>query len=317
MPHVRQSATPSANMAAIQRASATPVEQASTSSVNMAATQRTMARPSAREVRENAFAQTDCARSRTRARSLVARPLPVSHDVPRASEPGQVVIVTRSFIPDREFGGGFHGDDRPLSTDPDVTARIRAGVLLERGPCGLRGVRAGGRSDESRHDLGHAIGDLFFHGSDVLEPRTATPTIRASARPAGRGTTVRLDYEGSNPLVLGSPDIDVHSRFQVRETERGLEIRATVRGDAFPAAEAFVRDHEGNAVFIGVHRIDIEYDAEGMAMLVGDERRPMMEAQLTILRDPQTQAFVGVEANGTSYSLEDWNARFEGVSGRR
>ena len=274
----------------------------------------------AADARDAAVAQTDSARVRTPARTRAvrsARTLPVRGDVPDATSPGEVVVVTRSFLPGAEFGGGFHGDDRGFTADPDVTCRIRAGVLLDTGGPAVRATEAGGRSDETRNDVGHLVAETLVRGNDLLAPDTATPTIRASARPVATGTRVDLDYAGANPLVSGSPDVDVHSHFSLRVCDDGLEVRAVVQGDAFPAAESFLRDHEGNVVFLGVHRIEDGLDAEGLAALVGDERRPMMSAHLTVLRDPETQAFTGVEAGGRRYSLAAWNARFEGLPTRR
>ncbi len=276
--------------------------------------------PNAADARDAAVAQTDSARVRTPARTrsvCSARTLPIRSDVPRPTRPGEVVVVTRSFHPDRTFGGGFDGDDRGFSGSPSATARIRAGVLLDtRGPC-VRATEAGGRSDRTRHDVGHAVANTLLPLSGVFAPATATPTIHASSRPVATGTRVDLDYAGANPLIPGAPDIDVHSRFSLRVSDGGLEVRAVVQGDGFPAAESFLRDHEGNVVFIGVHQIDRESEPEGVARLSGDDGHPMMGVHLRILRDPETQAFTGVEAGGRRYSLAGWNARFTGLPVRR
>jgi len=48
-----------------------------------------------------------------------------------------------------------------------------------------------------------------------------------------------------------------------------------------------------------------------MTDLPGNERHRMIEADVTIRRDPDTGEFIGVRHNGHDHSLEEWNRLFE------
>lgn len=286
-------------MSRIDRAVA-PATPPTTSAGNPAA-----AAPSEEASRERALTET-AGLVEARAHSTVNRGLKgrvrMGTDVPRAEQPGDVVVVTRSFLP-QESVMGFHGDGRGFSTDADDTARIRSGVLLtpdSRG--GMRAVRGGARSDETRSD---AMQSVFGH---VSSPETATPGVTAQSRRRGSSTTVRVNAEAGNPLIPGAPDVDTTSSFTVRSEGNELHIRAHIVGDAFPAAETFVRDHAGNAVFIGVHQLPAD---GGLSDMVDNNGRPMIDASITIIRDPETQAFVAVESEGQRYTLDEWNQQFE------
>ncbi|MEM9067672.1 MAG: hypothetical protein AAGE52_04175 [Myxococcota bacterium] len=287
-----------------------------TANAEAARTQNVNEAPSPSESRESAVAAADQLRSTTRAApSRRARRIPMADEVPQATRPGDFVLVTRSFHPDETLGGGFHGDDRGFTTDEDGSSRIRGGVLMRRGSNGqLQAVEGGGRSDQSGHELAETVtrtaNPLFgIHTEHPFgSPVAGQPDVRATQRQAARGvTTLQLEYAGSNPLIVGSPDVDVRSTFAVHEADDRLTIHADIRGDAFPAAESFVRDHEGNAVFIGVHALP---EDAMITDLVGHGSIPMISAAITIHRDPETQAFAAVEVDGETYTLEDWNARF-------
>ncbi|MEO0321747.1 MAG: hypothetical protein AAF447_02240 [Myxococcota bacterium] len=156
-------------------------------------------------------------------------------------------------------------------------------------------MRAGSRSDESHHPL--------------LGAQRGYPNATAEARSRGQGVTrLSLDYEGGVPLLPVAPDIDVRASIDLRELDGRLEVRATLRGDQFPNVEAFLRDHRGNAVFLGVHVLRLRQFAP--FALAGDGRLPMVDVALTVLRGPDG-AFAGVEFNGASYTIEEWNAHFE------
>ena len=253
--------------------------------------------PSAEEVRERAQTETADlvqARGHSRANRGLKGRVRMGTDVPRAERPGDIVVVSRSFLPQESFGG-FHGDGRGFSTDGDDTARVRTGVLLRpdaRG--GMRAVEGGARSDETRL------------GPGAL---TARPGVTAQSQRRGSSTSVRMEVEAANPLVLRAPDVDTQSTFTVRSQGNNLHVHAHVSGDAFPAAETFVRDHEGNAVFIGVHRLPDGILTGGR--MFGEGLEPMINASVTIIRDPETQAFVAVESEGQRYTLDEWNQQFE------
>ena len=240
------------------------------------------------------------------------RALPVENDAPEPREPGEIGVYVRSFHHGESFGvdpegidlggddiAGYHGDGRGFSTDREDTARIRAGVVFREGEGGFQAARAGGRSDESGNDL------LRFLHPGQYPNETGVPEVEATARQPGGEVTLR--YAGSMPLHP-SFDIDVDARMRVERTgERTIRVTLAAAGDGFPNAEAFARDHAGNAVFLGVHQLQ---EGQIAADLAGEAETPMFSASLQI-HTREDGTFEAVEFGGERYTLEEWNARFE------
>jgi len=111
---------------------------------------------------------------------------------------------------------------------------------------------------------------------------------------------------GSNPLVkpsFMSPDIDVKSSIKLTENlEKGiLSVEATMKGDAFPAAEMFVGDTKGQQVFM------ITSPAlGGPENLVGDGNVPMGYDKFDIKINEKGE-FTGVVQGNKTYTIGDWN----------
>lgn len=267
------------------------------------------AEPPSPEQVQDEVAQTQSLQPRQRVQSSRRRPLRVGTQVPQATRPGEFVLVSRSFLP-QDTIGGFHGDDRGFSTDANVTARARVGILFESTEQGVRAREAGGRCDESSTiapTLSREIGSALMPGTGYGASATATPVVSAHARTHGAMASVQLDYAASNPVVP-APMVDVHAGYAVAEVDGNLRITGRVTGDAFPALEAFVRDHAGNAVFIGARALTSE---DGLENMNGDNHHEMASFDVTILRDPDTQEITGVRSGGREYGVDAWNARFE------
>ncbi|MFT5357478.1 MAG: hypothetical protein ACI9KE_004715 [Polyangiales bacterium] len=127
----------------------------------------------------------------------------------------------------------------------------------------------------------------------------------------GDTVTLRLDYSGNMPLIPLSPDADAHAVFELTErSPTELHIHAQVEGDAFPAAETFIRDSSGQAVFIGVRAI---HEAQDAVSLIGDGHVPLIDAELTVIRDEESGVFEAVEYNGNRYTVAAWNELFESI----
>ena len=109
---------------------------------------------------------------------------------------------------------------------------------------------------------------------------------------------------GHNPLVAGSPDIDIHTKFSLTENDKAgtLKVNAVQTGDAFPSAETTIGDTEGNQLFIGVSPAN----GDPYTSLPGDNDRAMMSANFTITMDDKG-VFTGVQQGKTTYSIENWN----------
>lgn len=72
-----------------------------------------------------------------------------------------------------------------------------------------------------------------------------------------------------------------------------------------------MRDHEGNAVFLGVHAIRNRQSPYTHLFGEGDTR--MMEIDLSIVTDERGR-FLAVEYGGRRHSLEEWNRQFENAA---
>ena len=113
---------------------------------------------------------------------------------------------------------------------------------------------------------------------------------------------------GANPLVPGSPDIDVKTSMTITEDKKNgtLRVVAVMSGDRFPAAEAFIGDAKGQQVFIGT----AGYEGNPYTSLPGEGNKEMMVADITIKIDEHAN-FLGVESGGKTYSIQDWNKKEE------
>jgi hypothetical protein len=254
--------------------------------------------PTPEEEAERAIAEVESRRAsvsslRARRSRRVQRP-----PLPLPNRPNEIGLYVRSFHFSESFGGGFDGDDRGFAAD-QATARIHAGTVLAPSREGYALDEAPrGYSDSSSHP--------------VLGSGRAYPEVSGRVRQISEDTTeLTLDYEGSMPLLPAAvtPDIDVHARFRIRETsDNQLHVRAQVRGDAFPNAEAIIRDHRGQRIILGVHSIDVRQSP--VTDLPGDGNEPMIKADLTVERADDGR-FLAVVHNGERFSVDAWNARLE------
>lgn len=261
---------------------------------------------------DDAVADIDRARAaRTSPRSRVERTgvVPLTPNEPTARQPGEITLHVRAFHPRPQFAGHFRGEDRGFSTEEDSRAKVRAAVLVDTTASAPRATQVGGRCDESANPLLEAVFGL------AARPRTAIPTVSARSNAAGPQTTrVRLNAAAALPFTPRAitPDVDVRADVVVRREEGPrLRIHARVEGNGFPCAESFVRDHEGNAVFLGVHAIRNRQSPYTHLFGEGDTR--MMEVDLAIITD-ESGRFLAVEYGGRRHSLHEWNQQFENAA---
>ena len=209
----------------------------------------------------------------------------------------------RSFHPDLTFGGGFLGDNRGYSNDPNSSARIAQRFTFD--PSTEQASNRGFANNFSMHPAGIvATKGAWGFGK-------ATPSETHFNVSGENGSyEISTGYAGANSLIsLVSPDIDVHSNFSISENlEKGiLSINASITGDHFPSSEAFVVDQSGkNSVFIGVSGL-----GKGSLMnLFGDNYRDMSSANFNINIDGDGN-FTGVSVGEKSFTIGEWNTQFQ------
>jgi len=170
------------------------------------------------------------------------------------------LLNVRSYAPFASFGGGFEGDKRGPSTMPGVSSRIAVQIAFN--------PQTGRMATPVATSSGTTFLPLGTRGM-------ATPKATAikSARFAN-GFRIEMDVAGSNPLVPGAPDIDLHLDLSVTQASQRLNVYASLRGDTFPNAEVFVLDDQATA------RMILTFETSGGTMgpfvyLPGNRQRPM------------------------------------------
>jgi RHS repeat-associated protein len=215
-------------------------------------------------------------------------------------------VHVRSFAPMKQFGGWFDGDNRGYSTalgvaeGGSVTSRVQQTYTVDPS----QGTLTGGQpwSDPSHHP--------------VLGTKTETPTGSADATfgcsPTKNSATVDATMAGANPLVPGSPDIDVKSSLTIVEDLKAgtLTVNASMKGDGFPAAEMFIGDTKGQQLMI----IASPYEGNPYISLPGDGNKAMGSANFTITINDKGE-FTGVRTgsgkDAKTYTIEQWNKQLQ------
>jgi hypothetical protein len=221
-------------------------------------------------------------------------------------------VHIRSYHPNEAFGSfgmgkGYHGDNRgfSLSTASDVTARVNQKFIFD---------VAKGTIDYDKKNGTWSNESKDFKGNK----ETATPTGQVSEmNKSGNTGTFNSSYAGNNPLVTGSPDIDVKANFTVIEdTKKGLlTINMNASGDDFPNTEAFLTDASGQSVFMGVDVREAGND-NAPFILAGGATTPIINNTFSITLDKKGN-FKNVYSGGEKYSLKDWNKKFTSTDAKK
>lgn len=215
-------------------------------------------------------------------------------------------IHVRSFAPMKEFGGWFAGDNRGYSTAAgkgeggSVTSRVQQTFTVDPSKGELTGQRTW--SDASHHPW--------------RESQTATPTgnvdVTYGCSPDKNSATINSSMAGANPLVPGSPDIDVKSSISIVEDLKAgtLTVNATMKGDGFPAAEMFIGDTKGQQLMV----IASPYEGNPYMSLPGDGNKPMGSANFTVTINSKgefTGVVTGSGKDAKTYTIADWNKQMQ------
>lgn len=159
-------------------------------------------------------------------------------EVPRAdadvcARVSDYVLNVRSYAPFARFGGGFEGDNRGPSTSKTATSRLAVEIMFN--------TQSGQVGKPMATSSGTQWLPLGIRG--MAEPRV---TLVSTSR-VPKGVSITVDLAGSNPLVPGAPDIDLHATLWFTLESGFLQVLAALSGDRFPNAEMFVTDGRGEA----------------------------------------------------------------------
>jgi RHS repeat-associated protein len=208
----------------------------------------------------------------------------------------------RAFAPFVSFGGGFEGDNRSFSTSLNASARVHQRFTLDTDNRTLLNMETW--SSPSSHPI---------LGSTVADPDEFFSPVSSKANSLGNEIlSFRTSFAGSNPLLEGlAPDIDVSSTFSVTENKDlgVLSIAVSIRGDKFPATEAFVVDAAGTSVFLGAG----PYEGSPFTSLFGKNSRSIINVSLQIRIDSDGN-FTSVIYNDLEYTVSEWNKMIGAVN---
>ncbi len=182
-------------------------------------------------------------------------------------------LESRVFVPFKEFAGGYAGDHRGFGTTADASARIHGFVTL------MPGTAAAAQK--------HAYSDTSFGPKLLLGgpgASNAIPAIAVNAQAVPGGARYTMHVSGSNPLVIGSPDIDSRARLTLTQSGDRLSVQAQLTGDRFPASEWTLRDAGGQSIFLGGHMPTKASDV--YTKLFGDTDRPVGALDMTVTLNP-------------------------------
>jgi hypothetical protein len=210
---------------------------------------------------------------------------------PKLSQFGpKIELVTRSYAPFASFGGGFEGDARGPSTSAWATARITSTATIDTATNNVTfhafsnasAWPANGTRTLAQNSYSYSYPSLPGLLSRMQITATATPTMNGSlTRDGCRGLTINMSHAAGVPLIPGSPDIDLHTTFKLDVVGNDLRVQTSMRGDAFPNAEAFVRF--GNDRTFMLHHFETSQGPFGpYYMLPGDFKRDMGSSTTSI-----------------------------------
>ncbi|MFF9810763.1 hypothetical protein ACF1G5_37720 [Streptomyces coeruleorubidus] len=172
-----------------------------------------------------------------------------------AAQFDKIAIWLVAFIPMPvvQALGCFHGDDRDFSSDPgEQRFRVRSDIVVS-------GFLAGDPQETDFHQCGETL-ELSCATGEVLARKTAGTDGMSfhhfsvgSTFPAPEGGVVdnpnefcvNFLYDGAvnNPLVPGSPDVDMNAFFTIDPIGRTVSLRGAT--NAFPDYEAYTSVEDG------------------------------------------------------------------------
>ncbi|UKB84404.1 hypothetical protein LF887_01775 [Chryseobacterium sp. MEBOG06] len=211
-------------------------------------------------------------------------------------------IYIRAFAPFKTFGMGFDGDgeNRGYTTSLSATSRLSQSYIMD--PSTHKYTNLVTKSDPSHHPI--------FGTKTASDDKGSVSDFIYKVNKDGSNTiSWTSTMAGHNPLIPLSPNINVKTKFSLTEnTKTGtLDIMAQQFGDRFPAAETFIQDTKGNALFIGVS----PYDGNPYTSLPGEDNdRSMMTANFSVNID-KNGVFTGIKMGKTIFSIQEWNTMMQ------
>jgi len=152
------------------------------------------------------------------------------------------LMIFRRFAPFASFGGGFEGDNRIASADPNATSRTSGSVIFNETTAIALGGASSGTAYVGPFEIMKDIGPRFL-GRHVAKVKLKLSNFRS----AGNGIAFTAYTEGGNPMVPGAPDIDTFVDLVAQFGPDRVNFSGDLRGDGFPNAEVIFVDPAGKS----------------------------------------------------------------------
>ena len=214
----------------------------------------------------------------------------------------QFELTFRTFAPFKWFGGGFNGNNRGYSSSLYASVKTAFRAILDTNSTVVTGDRAW--SDET------------YYRATPNRKLTETPQAELSALHYNSvgdvsGYSFDAHVTGANPYISFAPNIDLYVDMLIVENQHNgmLTVQGTVTGDNFPSTEVLISDARGRTVMLGVGF----YQGNPYTSLPGQNHRPITSFAVHIALD-ESGHFQYVVSGSSTYSIDAWNARFEGLS---
>jgi len=152
------------------------------------------------------------------------------------------LMIFRRFAPFASFGGGFEGDNRVATADPNATSRTSGSVIFNETSAVPLGGASSGTAYVGPFEVMKNIGPRFL-GRHVAKVKLKLSGFGS----VGTGIKFTAYTEGGNPMVPGAPDIDTFVDLVAHFGENRAHFTGDLRGDGFPNAEVIFVDPSGKS----------------------------------------------------------------------
>ncbi len=225
-------------------------------------------------------------------------------------------VYVRSFAPYQWFGPGnvARGDNRGFSTDPNKTYRIQAFSRVTAADDGRYFPMSMTQASEATTSETN-LGFISWTADSECYINDPNGNYFADGLPGGNDSLGYHMYGNDDAIPFVSSDIDLHPELRFNYADQGdgvvnMTVTGAVTGDQFPAAEAFIRDSNGNSVMLGVFAPTAS--SGPVTSLPGNGTSPMINVDVTV--QVNNGVFQGVVENGKVISLDEYNRRFTSQS---
>lgn len=198
----------------------------------------------------------------------------------------QYEVNTRSFHPNKQFepqGFRFHGDNRGFAlgeswaegevesgTTSRVWQRFKLNMTLntvgEISEDKATSLKAGSNTSKPGPGIWSWLGHEEDYKQKTLQPRSTLKVTHALEPHAGQKEIILTSWYGGINHAFGPiksetitstvvPVLDVSAVLYVKveRIQHYMDIAYLITGDGFPNCEAFIKDAEGNKLFVGRH----------------------------------------------------------------